>query len=433
MNAPRRSAIVTVLLCCTSGLTAANAVPAGATDDSGVPLFIGRLLQDDGSPAAGVSVTASLLDFSGATPDAAAVTTTTVSQAVTDDGGYVELIAPSIDYDDAYQVSAVVDGQEVVDDFSPTPPDSGATNGRSTLGSAPTVAVIKAGKGVLTTRSGAPRRVGADAPKALAQPGFAGDDDDSYELPPDGYQQDPVDDGADTGGTTQPPAGLTEVAPDNGTAPTKCVAGPQWSHISGVHKFRNLPVRGVLTASHSSQAYTYQTSNETRAGGALDAAGETSALSLMHGTGDTWSQTITWPRTKLGNDTTWALFVQWDFEKWQAWCPWTGGRVVKMNVTAWWPWEVAGGSSHKATPMAVACNYRHTVDGKTTLTDAHTESWSGWFSILGVSLDTATTQGTKTAVTIVPDNTLAGNNEKDPSYCSTGSTIHTSAWFREDS
>jgi hypothetical protein len=378
-------------------------------------------------------VTASLLDFSGATPSSAAVTTTTVSQAVSDDGGYVELTAPSVDYTATYQVSAVVDGNEVVDDFAPTPPDSDAANSRSRSGSAPTVAVIKEGKGVLTTPSGAPRRVGHDAPKALAQPGFTADDDDSYELPPDGYQQDPVDDGPETAGTTSPPDGYTEVQPDNGTAPTKCVAGVAWSHIKGVQKFRNLPVRGILTASHSSQSYTYATSNETTAGGVIDTAGDVAALGLMHGTTDDWSESITWPRTKLGNDTTWALFVQWDFEKWQAWCPWTGGRAVKMNLTAWWPWDVAGGSSHKATPMAVACNYHHTLDGVYKLDEAHTEDWGGWFSILGLRLDTATTQSTATETKIYPDNINPGNNEKDPLYCSTARTMKSSSWFREDS
>src|SRR5262249_27273201 len=147
-----------------------------------------------------------------------------------------------------------------------------AASSRSRAGSAPTLAVIKAGKGVLTTPSGAPRRVGPDAPKALAQPGFTADDDDSHELPPDGYQQDPGDAGPDTEGPTSPPDGYTEMQPDNGTAPTKCVAGVEWSHINGPHKFRNLPVRGILTASHSSQAYTYETSDETTAGGTLDAA-----------------------------------------------------------------------------------------------------------------------------------------------------------------
>lgn len=409
----------------------------GAASDAD-PLLAGRLLTTDGSPAANVTVTVARRDFSGSSPDTATMTSVPVGSATTDSSGYFTVDALSVDPSSDYEMTGVIDGTEVAYDFEPASSTSTGTSlGRAGV-SAPAVAVIKAGVGPLITAQGAPRKLGprpsaalSNAAAALADPG----DGDTLQPPPDGFQDDP-DDPSSGPDVSSPPAGYTEVPPPDGVAPKKCGGTPVWGHIKNSTFFKNLPVRGVLTGAHSQQSYTYQTSKQTKAGGELSVAGDNSELGAIHGTNNAWSETLTWPRAKLGNDTTWSLWVEWEYERWQAYCPAAvNGQAVKMDMTESLAWDVSGGSDHdhKATPMGVSCNYTHKIDAQTGLDTAHSESWGGWFAIGGVKLDTVTTQSTKTKTWVLPDNTFSGNNEKDPTYCSTAPTMAGSAWIRETS
>ena len=418
----------------------------GATDPS-TALFAGRFFHHDGTPAAGVTVTAARMDSTGATPDTAELVTTNVGQAQTDADGYLTIYATTVNYSANYQLTGVIDNEEVVYDFVPElqlPAPATSSSARAmTLArtTRPTnAAVIKAGTGPLLTPAGQLRRVGPNPPRVLANavvdPSIGlpdGTDGDSFRsAPPTGFQQDP-DVGGDPAGVELPPAGLgAEVPPADGKAPTKCGTAVAWAHVDGVQKYKYLPVRGILTGAHSTQHYIYKTAKQTQAGGVLNVAGDLAEIGALGGVKSAWSQTLDWPGAKLANDTTWSLWVQWDYEKWRAWCP-TPLGPVKMDVTQWLPWDVAGGSTHKATPMGVSCNYTHKIDGTLTMTTSHSETWGGWFNILAVNLDTKTTQSTSTSIAIIPDNTHAGNNEKDPVYCSTNSLMTGSAWFREQS
>src|SRR3954451_23490588 len=145
-------------LCSTAVLVTAGLVspPPIYGAGPGTALFSGRLLHHDGTPAAGVAVTTSRLDTTGATPDTAEMTTTDVGHGQTDADGYVTIYTPTVDYQANYQLSGVVDDAELIYDFMPEAPapapGGSAAKALALRATQPTnAAVIKAGTGPLTT------------------------------------------------------------------------------------------------------------------------------------------------------------------------------------------------------------------------------------------------------------------------------------------
>lgn len=412
--------------------------------DSGDPILItGRVLDSDGSPAADITLLASRLTVTGQTSDGDELANLPVGTTATDGSGYFTMSAPNIIYGANYQLSGVVDGTQLVYAFVPDDPaDDGGTgadlSGRALTRAPASIAVLKAGTGPLLGPEGAPRRLGPHAPSRLADAAavITSNPDEGLVEPPDGYQPEPDTD--DPGGSADPPAGYTEVSPAGGRAPTKCAGYIQYGPVEGVDpKLKYVPVRGILTAAHSTQDYVYATQHHTEVGGVVTVAGDSSGLGVMDGLDETWSDTYEWDGNKLANDTTWSLQVKYEFVKYQAWCPTPGANsAVKMDMTAWFPVDVdgngdTGDTRHVAKPMGVGCNYTHHIDAKETFTRNVTEKWGGWFDILGVGVDANTTQSAYTKITIIPDNSRAGNDEKDPSYCSTNQSMGGSAWFKE--
>jgi hypothetical protein len=67
-----------------------------------------------------------------------------------------------------------------------------------------------------------------------------------------------------------------------------------------------------------------------------------------------------------------------------------------------------------------------TIDSKTTLDGSVTVTWSGWYSVWGVTLNDSQAQTVEVAVTVKPDSGVM-----DPVYCSTSRIMQNAAKIKE--
>ena len=428
----RRLLLGTATALVVGGLSANISSSYGSPDNI---ILVGRLLAADGTSAGSVAVEVSRLVNRAPAPGSPVPIGTqdivVVGTATTDEQGYFSVSAQSVDPTATYEFNADVGGVATMYDFAPS--GAAGTDGSSALTqvsgpAVPAAVVLQAGRGPLVSRTGSPLRLGPNPPPPLA----------ALASPVNGTGFDPVDDM-----TTATPRGFaaeqdfggndTEVDVDYVEPGVQVVAAPAYAGAgcrvykwepTNKYKYASVPIRAVDTGYHSHQTLIYHTAKATQVGVALTGVDGDISGGVAYGVAASSGQTNEW---RAGNNNLSSKWVTWSYRKYHKYCHVLHtGQYDPVDDYKWAGIDASGGSRSVARIPGITCPYAQTIRSRTTFDGEVTVTWSGWYSVAGVTLNDKQTQQTQVAVTVRPD-----RGETRPRYCGTDRVFQVAAKLKE--
>jgi hypothetical protein len=416
-------------LLCTATAVVVGGLSVNTSDSYGAPdntILVGRLLAPDGTPAGSVSVEVSRLVNRAPAPGSPVPIGTqdivTVGTAKTDEQGYFSVPATSIDPSVTYEFNAEVDGVTAMYDFVPTSAAGAGGSPALAQEGAPAAVVIQAGRGPLVDKAGSPLRVGPKAPPALAALAAPAEAAGTRSTAPPGFAAERDFGGNDTDADIDyVESGLQVVDP-----PTAAGAGCRvykWEPTNR-YKYASVPIRAVDTGYNSHQTVFYHTAKSTQVGVALTGVDGDISGGVAYGVEASSGQSNEW---KAGNNNLSSKWVTWSYRKYHKYCHiLRTGQYYPVDDYKWAGIDASGGSRSVARIPGIGCPYAQTIRSKTTFDGSVTVTWSGWYSVAGVTLNDKQTQQNEVAVTVRPD-----PGEKYPRYCGTNRVFRVAAKLKE--
>jgi hypothetical protein len=428
----RRFLLFTAAAVVVGGLNAHTPDSYGSSDNT---ILVGRLLAADGTPADSVAVEVSKLVNRAPTPGSPVPIGTqdivVVGTATTDEQGYFSVPATSIDPSVTYEFNADVGGVATMYDFAPT--FAAVTGGSPALAlesapAAPDAVVLQAGRGPLVSSTGLPLRVGPNPPPALALQASAANGtglesaEGTRSTAPPGFAAEQDFGGNDTDADIDYVEPGLEVVDPPAEARAGCLVY-KWEPTNK-YKYASVPIRAVDTGYHSHQTVFYHTAKSTQVGVALTGVDGDISAGVAYGVEASSGQSNEW---RAGNNNLSSKWVTWSYRRYHKYCHVLHtGQYYPVDEYKWAGIDASGGSRSVARIPGIGCPYEQTIRSKTTFDGSVTVTWSGWYSVAGVSLNDKQTQQNEVAVTVRPD-----PGEKRPRYCGTNQVFRLAAKLKE--
>jgi hypothetical protein len=188
---------------------------------------------------------------------------------------------------------------------------------------------------------------------------------------------------------------------------TSCASGEStvWLPMDK-YTYGFVPTKWAKTQGRATFSWVIAQSQQTELQIAVEVAGEWSATGMAGSIVQDSSLTMKpeWP-----HGVRQIFYIKWEFNKQQKAC--YMGKALgsyRLDVFRWMPYTPTGGSRQLDTAASVDCGgpgpaYHDPFAAPTTLTRNTTVTFSDFFTLAGIQLDTRQTTGSSQAFTIKPD------------------------------
>lgn len=305
-------------------------------------------------------------------------------------------------------------------DLPPVPPAQSSqpttARGRTlarTVSSATTNVVFQARHGLIaaagrTSVSGVPSRslaLGADGSSATILSAPVGEDGQDTETPESGTGAEVLPDGEFW---ADPTTGVRVSDPAKAqSSQTSCESSGTtiWLPMDR-YRYNFVPTKWAKTQGQATFTWVIAQSQQTELQMAVEVAGEWSGAGMAGSIEQDSSLTM---RPEWGHNVRQLFYIKWQFQKQQKAC--YMGKALgsyKLNVYRWVPYAPTGGNRQLDTTSSVNCggsgpHFHDPFAAATTLTRDTTVTFTGFFSLVGILLNSRQTTGSSQAFTIEPD------------------------------